>query len=241
MKCNLKTLISTITIISFLLPCPAMAKITSKEVPEGTKVEIITIKKGDTLWRLSEIYYKNPEMWKRFQDLNTFTNPHLIFPGEKLFISIEDAQKIKELLRERVLEVKEEIKEVKKKEALEKKPEEPKKEEVKEIIPVKEVESSVPDKVSAKLEEDIKALQEKSKKTITDKQKEIGKLKDELTTLKKEQKMLQESMEELEEKLNREKQETTKLRQGKQEAEDTIDFLAVGVTCGLVLLLNVFK
>lgn len=235
MRYNLKTLISTITIISFLLPCSAMAKITPKEVPEGTQVEIITIKKGDTLWKLSEIYYKDPEMWKRFQDLNTFTDPDLIFPDEKLFIRIEDAEKIKELLRERVTEVKEEIKEVEKKESLEKKPEEPRKVEEREIVDEAMV------KKAAKLEHDLKLSEEKYKKTITAKEKEIGGLKGDLLALKEEQRMLQESIEELEEKLKVAKQEASKLRQGKQEAEDTIDFLAVGVTCGLVLLLNVFK
>ncbi len=212
-----------------------MAKITPKEVPEGTQVEIITIKKGDTLWKLSEIYYKDPEMWKRFQDLNTFTDPDLIFPDEKLFIRIEDAEKIKELLRERVTEVKEEIKEVEKKESLEKKPEEPRKVEEREIVDEAMV------KKAAKLEHDLKLSEEKYKKTITAKEKEIGGLKGDLLALKEEQRMLQESIEELEEKLKVAKQEASKLRQGKQEAEDTIDFLAVGVTCGLVLLLNVFK
>lgn len=240
MRYNFKTLISIIIMISFLLPCPAMAKITPKEVKDK-KVVVITIKKGDTLWWLSEIYYKNPEMWKRFMELNTFTNPDMIFPGEKLIVSIEDAQEIKKMLKGKVTEIKKEIKEKEKevKEVLEKKSEEPKevKEvEVKEVVTVKELGVPVPDeamvKKPAKLEQDLKSLEEKSKKTTTEK---------ELATLKEEQKMLQESIRELEEKLSGEKAEVAKLKKEKQESEDTVHFLAVGISCGLVLLLNVFK
>ncbi|MEW6095208.1 MAG: LysM peptidoglycan-binding domain-containing protein, partial [bacterium] len=120
MRCNFKTLISILTIISFLFPPPVLAKIIPKEIKKDKKVQVITIKNGDTLWDLAKLYYKDSFMWKKFEELNIITNPDLIFPGEKLVISEEDAKRIKEILEKRAIEVKEKIKEAKvKKEVLE--------------------------------------------------------------------------------------------------------------------------
>ena len=64
----------------------ASARITPKEGDEETK--LITIEKGDTLWDLCEEYLKDPLRWRELSKYNDFTNPHLIYPGEKLRIPV---------------------------------------------------------------------------------------------------------------------------------------------------------
>jgi len=65
----------------------SFAKITIKDPSKPLKV--ITIVKGDTLWDLAEEYLKNPVRWKEFKKDNIYTNPHLIYPGEKMQIPVE--------------------------------------------------------------------------------------------------------------------------------------------------------
>ncbi|MEA3362953.1 MAG: LysM peptidoglycan-binding domain-containing protein [Thermodesulfobacteriota bacterium] len=49
--------------------------------------QIYTIKKGDTLWGLSERYMADPYYWPNVWAKNPeITNPHLIFPGQKVRI-----------------------------------------------------------------------------------------------------------------------------------------------------------
>jgi len=60
----------------------------SREVfAQGEEPAIYVIQKGDTLWGLSERFLKDPyfwpDLWSRNQRL---TNPHFIFPGQKLRI-----------------------------------------------------------------------------------------------------------------------------------------------------------
>ena len=45
------------------------------------------VKKGDTLWGISNKFLKNPAYWPEVWDKNQkVRNPHLIFPGDVLFI-----------------------------------------------------------------------------------------------------------------------------------------------------------
>ena len=60
------------------------ATITPNPVSQGTK--LITIKAGDTLWFLAGVYLKDPMLWGQFKQYNHFTDPNLIFPGEKLLV-----------------------------------------------------------------------------------------------------------------------------------------------------------
>lgn len=49
--------------------------------------EIYTIKKGDTLWDLSRRFIEDPYYWPNiWSDNPDITNPHLIFPGQKIRI-----------------------------------------------------------------------------------------------------------------------------------------------------------
>ncbi len=48
---------------------------------------IYTIKKGDTLWGLSERFIKDPYYWPNLWSHNpAVTNPHLIYPGQKIAV-----------------------------------------------------------------------------------------------------------------------------------------------------------
>jgi hypothetical protein len=51
--------------------------------------EFYTIKKGDTLWDISEIFWDDPFKWPELWELNPFiTNPHLIYPDETLDMTL---------------------------------------------------------------------------------------------------------------------------------------------------------
>lgn len=61
-----------------LLPLSAAAQ---------TEPHIYTIKQGDTLWGISQRFIKDPYYWPNLWSHNPFvTNPHLIYPGQKLAI-----------------------------------------------------------------------------------------------------------------------------------------------------------
>jgi len=50
-----------------------------------------TVKKGDTLWDISNKYMKTPWSWPLIWANNeTITNPHLIYPGDKVIITYKD-------------------------------------------------------------------------------------------------------------------------------------------------------
>jgi len=93
----MKRIISFVFIIQLVFgPSLGMARITPKE---GAKK--ILIKKGDCLWHLARIYFKDPTKWHKFKEYNEFTNPHLIYPGEELAIGYEEAKTLLDILRER--------------------------------------------------------------------------------------------------------------------------------------------
>lgn len=50
-----------------------------------------TVKKGDTLWNVSQKFYHDPALWPNMWKNNqSLTNPHLILPGERLKVFTED-------------------------------------------------------------------------------------------------------------------------------------------------------
>src|SRR6185369_9282152 len=60
------------------LPCLAIAA--DQEEPT-----IYIIKRGDTLWGLSERFIKDPNYWPNMWSKNDqITNPHVIYPGQKV-------------------------------------------------------------------------------------------------------------------------------------------------------------
>jgi LysM repeat protein len=61
-----------------LLPCTAAAQ---------EKPRIYTIKKGDTLWGISQRFIKDPYYWPSLWSHNPFVkNPHFVYPGQKVAI-----------------------------------------------------------------------------------------------------------------------------------------------------------
>lgn len=45
------------------------------------------VKKGDTLWDISELYLNDPWHWPELWRLNDdIANPHLIYPGDRLYL-----------------------------------------------------------------------------------------------------------------------------------------------------------
>lgn len=53
--------------------------------------ESYVVKKGDTLWDISEKYLHSPWKWPKLWDMNDYiNNPHLIYPGDKIKIIINN-------------------------------------------------------------------------------------------------------------------------------------------------------
>jgi len=68
-----------------VLPCVAMAEESVETGAADDDARIYVIKKGDTLWGISRRFIKDPEYWPNLWANNPFvTNPHLIYPGQKI-------------------------------------------------------------------------------------------------------------------------------------------------------------
>ena len=80
----------------------ASAKITPHDGDDETK--LITIVKGDTLWDLCQEHLKDPLKWRELSKYNDFTNPNLIYPGEKLRIPIAMAKDVVKITEEEIAE-----------------------------------------------------------------------------------------------------------------------------------------
>ena len=53
------------------------------------KPQTYVIKKGDTLWGISEKFLKDPDYWPSLWSNKPFIrNPHLIYPGQKIAIRV---------------------------------------------------------------------------------------------------------------------------------------------------------
>ncbi len=67
---------------AILLACVALIPFSALA---GEKELTYTIKKGDTLWGISQRYLKDPDYWPDLWANNPFiTNPHFIYPGQKV-------------------------------------------------------------------------------------------------------------------------------------------------------------
>jgi hypothetical protein len=53
-----------------------------------------TVKRGDTLWRISGLFLKSPWRWPELWGMNKtqIRNPHLIFPGQTLYLVTKDGR-----------------------------------------------------------------------------------------------------------------------------------------------------
>ena len=89
----------------------ASARITPHEGDDDTM--LITIEKGDTLWDLCQEHLKDPLRWRELSKYNDFTNPHLIYPGEKLRIPLAMAKDAVEIAEGELLQQQEELEKLK--------------------------------------------------------------------------------------------------------------------------------
>ncbi len=66
---------------------PKYARIVTKAKFKHNAPKRYVVKKGDTLWGISNKFLQNPAYWPEVWDKNQkITNPHLIYPGDVLFI-----------------------------------------------------------------------------------------------------------------------------------------------------------
>jgi hypothetical protein len=51
------------------------------------------VKKGDTLWGIADMFLAEPWLWPEVWDVNPqIDNPHLIFPGDTIYLSYVDGR-----------------------------------------------------------------------------------------------------------------------------------------------------
>ncbi len=69
---------------------------------KDTAPEIYVVKKGDTLWDISNMYLEEPWQWPELWRTNVhITNPHLIYPGDELhLVKNEQGENVLEVVRE---------------------------------------------------------------------------------------------------------------------------------------------
>jgi LysM repeat protein len=73
-----RSVIPFLLALTILLPCLAMAA-------DQKEPTIYVIKRGDTLWGLSQRFLNDPSYWPDMWSKNAqITNPHLIYPGQKV-------------------------------------------------------------------------------------------------------------------------------------------------------------
>ncbi|OIP43740.1 hypothetical protein AUJ95_00130 [Candidatus Desantisbacteria bacterium CG2_30_40_21] len=210
------------------------AKIIPKELVENRDYKIITIKKGDTLWQLAKKHYNNPHMWVNFRAYNDFTDPHWIYPGEKLIISFIEVERVVKFLKEQRDGVKSQKNE--------------EEERLKQLLLqqeelAKKLQEEKQQKDRALLQTEIDGLKAANNILLSEHNQKIMELSEQFHGMKQKEELLRLSIAELERKLDT---GGTDLLQGngvsclseKPEKESHLlkHFLAFGIACGIILL-----
>lgn len=81
----MRTIALTIFLLMASLASPFAAADQLKLVENAP--EVYVVKEGDTLWEISGMYLQDPWLWPEIWDINEqVNNPHLIFPGDELYL-----------------------------------------------------------------------------------------------------------------------------------------------------------
>lgn len=90
-----------IRFLALLVFVPALCFADTILVKESAP-EVYVVKKGDTLWDISNMYLDKPWLWPQLWRTNVhITNPHLIYPGDELRLTKNEAgETVLELVRE---------------------------------------------------------------------------------------------------------------------------------------------
>ena len=89
-----RTLCTMLTTACLLLVSPAQAEVRQDriELAEGHPTEYVVVK-GDTLWDISGRFLKSPWRWPDVWEVNPqIDNPHLIYPGDIIYLTWVDGQ-----------------------------------------------------------------------------------------------------------------------------------------------------
>ena len=83
--------------LGMLLALPAIALQLKEEAPQT-----YTVKKGDTLWEISNVFLSEPWLWPELWRTNTqIENPHLIYPGDVITLTIVDGKPVLSVNRDK--------------------------------------------------------------------------------------------------------------------------------------------
>ena len=222
------------------------AKIVPMELVEGRDYKIITIVKGDTLWELAKKYYNNSHLWINFRSYNDFTDPHWIYPGEKLIISFVEIERVVKFLKEQrdgVKKQKDEEEERLKQLSLQQQELEKQL-----LLQQQELEKKLMAENQQKnmktLQTEIEKLKISTNFLTSEHNQKIRELSEQLNSMKQEEELLRLSITELERRLdagsNRELQGNgisgLSEKQEKEPAQLLRHFLAFGIACGIILV-----
>lgn len=219
------------------------AKITPMELVEGRDYKIITIVKGDTLWKLSQKYYNNPHMWINFRSYNDFTDPHWIYPGEKLIISFVEVERVIKFLKEQrdgAKKQKDDEEERLKQLLLQQQELERKLNEEKN----KKLLDESQQKNMQTLQAEIEGLKVSSSLLVSENNQKIGELSQQIDSMKQEGELLRLSITELERRISAGSSGELQgngisglsERSEKDSSHLLRHFLAFGIACGIILL-----
>ncbi|MBI4753228.1 LysM peptidoglycan-binding domain-containing protein [Candidatus Desantisbacteria bacterium] len=216
------------------------AKIVTKELIEGRDYKIITIEKGDTLWKLAKKHYNNSHMWVNFRSYNDFTDPHWIYPGEKLVVSFVEVERVIKFLKEQrdgVKSQKTEEEERLKQLLLQQ-------EELEKKLRSENQQKYIQQKDKESLQADIDGLKAANKLLASEHNQKIMKLSEQFHGMKQEEELLRLSIAELERKLDTGKDSLqgngvsglSEKPEPENESHLLKHFLAFGIVCGIILM-----
>jgi hypothetical protein len=79
-------------LLALTLPSAVQAQDSKASVRDDAP-QTYVVKKGDTLWGISGMFLEEPWLWPEVWDVNPqIDNPHLIFPGDTLYLSFIDGR-----------------------------------------------------------------------------------------------------------------------------------------------------